>query len=86
MAVAAAIGAVELRRFASCGEDRRRKGDELGQLPQILGCGCQEELVFRSLLAGNRHLGDRFGRTASTTIISMTYDRALNSISKLAAR
>jgi hypothetical protein len=48
MAVAAAIDAVELRSFASHGEDWRGKGDELRQLPQILGGGCQEELVFRS--------------------------------------
>ena len=42
MAVAAAIGAVELRRLASNGEDWRWKGDELRQVPQILGGSCQE--------------------------------------------
>src|SRR5271168_3223309 len=46
MVVAAAIGAVEMSPFASCGEDRGRKRDELRQFPQILGCGRQEELVF----------------------------------------
>jgi hypothetical protein len=28
-------------RSASCGEDRFREGDDLRQLPQILGCGGQ---------------------------------------------
>ena len=35
-----------VRPFPSCGEDRRRKGDELRQFPQILGGGGQQELVF----------------------------------------
>ena len=34
---------------ASCGEDRRRKGDELRQFPEILGGGGQEELVLGSV-------------------------------------
>jgi hypothetical protein len=56
MAVAAAIGAVELRRFASNGEDWRWKGDELRQLPQILGGSCQEELVFGSAWSAQAQL------------------------------
>ena len=56
MAVAAAIGAVELRRLASNGEDWRWKGDELRQLPQILGGGCQEELVFGSAWSAQAQL------------------------------
>jgi len=56
MVVAAAIDAVELRSFASNGEDWRGKGDELRQLPQILGGGCQEELVFRSARSAQAQL------------------------------
>ena len=38
----------KLSLSASCGEDRRRKGDELRQFPQILGGGGQKELIFGS--------------------------------------
>jgi hypothetical protein len=33
---------------ASCGEDRLLEGYKLRQLPQFLGCGGQQELVFGS--------------------------------------
>jgi hypothetical protein len=39
MTVAAPLGAGEMRLFASCGEDRGRKRDELHQFPRILGSG-----------------------------------------------
>jgi hypothetical protein len=48
IAVATAIRGGRFEPFASCGEDRRRKGDEIGQFPQILGSGGQEELVLGS--------------------------------------
>ena len=35
----AAVSEAKLGLSASCGEDWRRKGDELRQFPQILGCG-----------------------------------------------
>jgi hypothetical protein len=38
---AAAVSAAKLGLTASCGEDRRRKGDELRQFPQVLGSGRQ---------------------------------------------
>jgi hypothetical protein len=41
IAVATTIRAAEWRRSVSCGEGRRREGDELGQFPQILGGGGQ---------------------------------------------
>ena len=40
-AVGRPSGADDLGLSALCGEDRRRKGDELRQFPQILGCGGQ---------------------------------------------
>ena len=39
--VATTVRAAEWGRSASCGENRRRKGDELRQFPQILGGGGQ---------------------------------------------
>jgi hypothetical protein len=47
-ATATAISEAKTGLLASSGEDWRWKGDELRQLPQILGGGCQEALVFRS--------------------------------------
>jgi hypothetical protein len=58
MVVAAATGAVELKRFASNGEDWRSKGNELRQLPQILGGGGQEELVLRSARSAQAQLAE----------------------------
>jgi hypothetical protein len=48
IAAVTAIRADDLSAFALRGEDRRRKGYELSQFPQILGGGAQQELVFRS--------------------------------------
>jgi len=42
--------------LASSSEDWRWKRDELRQLPQILGGGCQEELVFRSARSAQAQL------------------------------
>ena len=51
---AAVGGGVSLQRgkagpSASSGEDERRNGDKLRQLPQILGGGGQEEFIFGSV-------------------------------------
>ena len=56
LAVGAAVSEVKSRCAASCGEDWRWKGDELRQFPQILGGGCQEELVFRSVRSAQAQL------------------------------
>ena len=37
--ICSAVSEADSCRFASCGEDRRREGDELRQFPQILGGG-----------------------------------------------
>ena len=44
--VAKAIRAEGFAPSGLCSEDLRRKGDELRQFPQILGCGGKEELIF----------------------------------------
>jgi hypothetical protein len=41
VSVGAAVSRGKEVRSASCGEDRFRQGDDLRQLPQILGCGGQ---------------------------------------------
>ena len=39
--ICSAVSEADSCLFASCGEDRRREGDELRQFPQILGGGGQ---------------------------------------------
>ena len=45
----AAVCEAKLCLFASGGEDRRRMRNELRQFPEILGGGCQQELIFGSV-------------------------------------
>src|ERR1700722_17073658 len=47
IAVATRIRAVDFEPFALCGEDRCRKGDELRQFPQGLGCSSRGATTAR---------------------------------------
>src|SRR5271168_2570596 len=51
LAPSKSVSEAKLGLCASCGEDGRRKGDELRQFPQVLGGGGQQELVLGSLWA-----------------------------------
>jgi hypothetical protein len=51
LAPSKAFSEAKLGLGGSCGEDRRRKGDELRQLSKVLGGGRQKELVLGSIWA-----------------------------------
>ena len=48
LAPSKSVSEAKLGLFSSCGEEGRRRRDELRQFPQVLGGGRQQELVFGS--------------------------------------